>query len=95
MATATRSATAIVDDLSRNEAIRGLIAHADERFQVARRRGPRGSRRRVETISGSVRDVNARLGEGVKVLAKLGAERRRPAASRPRTRPRSANSSPR
>ncbi len=64
--------TAIVDDLSRNEAIRGLIAHADERFQALATRTAR-LEETVETISGSIKDVNARLGEGVKVLAKLGA----------------------
>ena len=62
----------ILDDLSHDEAIRSLIAHADERFQsLAVRTGK--LEEQIAAISDSIRSTNDRLAQGVAVLAKLGA----------------------
>jgi DNA anti-recombination protein RmuC len=62
----------IAEELSGSEAIRGLLGHSDERFQALAARTAR-LEETVDAVAGSIKDVNTRLGEGVAVLAKLGA----------------------
>ena len=62
----------IADELSSGDAIRGLLAHSDERFQALATRTAR-LEETIDAMSRSVEDVSIRLGQGVAVLAKIGA----------------------
>jgi DNA anti-recombination protein RmuC len=62
----------ILEDLSREEAIRGVVALADERFQALAARTAR-LEESIDAIADSVRATNDRLADGVKMLAKVGA----------------------
>jgi hypothetical protein len=62
----------ILDELSRNEAIRSLIAHTDERFQALATRTAR-LEENVNAVADSVGTTNERLSQGVALLAKMGA----------------------
>jgi gas vesicle protein len=62
----------ILDELSHDEAIRSVLALADERFQALAAR----TARLEDTVNGvadSVRATNERLADGVALLAKMGA----------------------
>ena len=62
----------IVGDLSRDEAIRGLMSLNDERFQALAARTA-GLEEGVAAMAETIRGTNDRLAQGVAVLAKLGA----------------------
>ena len=61
----------ILEELSRDQAIRALVTHTDERFQALAVRAAR-LEESIGTVAESVRTVSEQLADGVALLAKMG-----------------------